>query len=88
MTKEEMFKKIPNEWYPIFVKELKKIYPIITLEELFNIESTSGWRVALKKASIIINKEWIVEEWDRLPWYDSDEFDNWIANKVLEDAML
>lgn len=88
MTKEEIFSKIPNKWYPIFIRELEKIFTITTPEDLFNAESTGGWRTALGKASTVINEEWITKEWDMLPWYDSDELDDWIADKILEGAGL
>lgn len=50
--------------------------------------STAGWAAALGKACINTHKEAIYAYWKKLDWYDSDIFDGYLADILLEEKIV
>jgi len=50
--------------------------------------STSGWYASLGKASIITKNEELFNYWRKLPWYDSDLFDEELAEMLIEKHLI
>lgn len=50
--------------------------------------STAGWAAALGKACINTHKEAIYAYWKKLDWYDSDIFDGYLADILLQEKVV
>ena len=88
MTKQvkEFVEKIPQNFYPQFIIELKEIFPEFELNEdwVYNIGGTQGWSEAMYYTCKYLGYEYIKRYWDNLSWDVSDYFDELIGEKLLE----
>ena len=49
---------------------------------------TSGWFAAFGKACILVNNKELYNYWKSLPWYDSDLFDDELAEMLIENHLM
>lgn len=45
---------------------------------------TGGWYNAFKTTCWILDMEWLLNVYERLSWMNSDYFDEWISDKIVE----
>ena len=45
---------------------------------------TGGWYNALKTTCWILDMEWLLKAYEQLSWMNSDYFDEWIGDKIIE----
>ena len=45
---------------------------------------TSGWYNALKTTCWILDMEWLLKTYEQLSWMNSDYFDEWVGDKIIE----
>lgn len=79
---DDVISKIPEYFYPAFAGELVSVFGpnILTRSDikdsqLLDVSGTSGWNAALKMACHKLNLNWLLNWYDKLEWYDSDDFD-------------
>ena len=79
---DDVISKIPEYFYPAFAGELVSVFGpnILTRSnikesQLLDASGTSGWNAALKMTCHKLNLNWLLNWYDELEWYDSDDFD-------------
>ena len=79
---DDVISKIPEYFYPAFSGELVSVFGpnILTKSDvgdsqLLDVSGTNGWNYALKMACHKLNLNWLLNWYDELKWYDSDDFD-------------
>ena len=79
---DDVISKIPEYFYPAFAGELVSVFGISVLtpykdgvNPLLYISGSGGWNMALEMACRKLNMDWILDWYDKLEWYDSDDFD-------------
>lgn len=89
----EKYRKMMNsDFCNNFIKELHLIWGF-SLED-FNwdsvgyCEGTSGWYVAFTNTCRKLQLDELFVYYRNLPWYDSDLFDEQLANKLVEEKLL
>lgn len=50
--------------------------------------STGGWAAAFGKTCLITHNEELLDYWRTLPWYDSDLFDDELADMLVERKLI
>lgn len=45
---------------------------------------TGGWYNALKTTCWILDMEWLLNAYEQLNWMNSDYFDEWVGDKIIE----
>ncbi len=45
---------------------------------------TGGWYNALKTTCWILDMEWLLNTYEQLSWMNSDYFDEWVGDKIIE----
>ena len=45
---------------------------------------TGGWYNALKTTCWILDMEWLLKTYEQLSWMNSDYFDEWVGDKIVE----
>ena len=90
-------KDIKNLITDDFLKEFRN--QLFRINEYYSLEtfaeegipmntSTSGWFTAFGKACLLTHKEALLDYWRTLPWYDSDLFDDELANMLIERGFI
>jgi hypothetical protein len=80
-----------------FLKEFRN--QLIRIHEYWSIDSfvedgipmntgTGGWQASLGKACIITNNKELYNYWRHLDWYDSDIFDEELAEMLIENHLI
>ena len=79
---DDVISKIPEYFYPAFAGELVSVFGISVLtpykdgvNPLLYISGSGGWNMALEMACRKLNMDWMLDWYDKLEWYDSDDFD-------------
>lgn len=79
---------IPDYFYPAMLGELVSIvgaFVIDTGRAYGDLNSgTYGWTCALRQTCDKLGLNWIMDYWDSLEWYDSDQFDGEIEARCCE----
>lgn len=82
--------KIPEYFYLAFAGELFSVFGIGTFEKdedgfrrIDYSTSTIGWVAALKATCQKLDMEWLFTYWEELEWYDSDIFDEKMADEMV-----
>ena len=52
--------------------------------ELTYMGGTGGWYNALKTTCWILDMEWLLKAYEQLSWMNSDYFDEWVGDKIIE----
>lgn len=83
---------IPDEFYPMMLKELTDIFGDIILNRYcgyFDLQSsTVGWGKALNSTCKSLDMMWLIKYYEELPWYDSDLFDGEIEEEIIQKCII
>lgn len=80
--RDEILKMIPSYFWAAFAGELVSVFGLDIfrpsedgVSPLYYIDGTSGWNAALRMACKKLSLDWLYNWYDKLEWYDSDNFD-------------
>lgn len=87
---DEIFSNISDYFYPAFVGELVAVFGVNVLKTsddgespLFYISGTSGWNAALRMTCKKLDLSDLWDWYDKLEWYDSDDFDGELVDLLV-----
>ena len=79
---DDVISKIPEYFYPAFAGELISVFGTSVLTQyedgenpLLYISGSGGWNMALEMTCRKLNIDWMFDWYNKLKWYDSDNFD-------------
>ena len=86
---DNILSNIPDYFYPAFAGELVSVFGSEVLEPsetgevpLFYISGTTGWNAALRMACKKLGIDWLMSWYDKLEWFDSDDFDGELVEMI------
>lgn len=86
---DKILSNIPDYFYPAFAGELISVFgseiigPSETGEDpLFYISGTTGWNAALRMTCKKLGIDWLMNWYDELEWFDSDDFDGELVEMI------
>ena len=89
---DEIKNRIPEIFYRALLGELISVFGVGFYlsyssdgEVVYDFDSgTAGWAVAVYMACNKLDMMWLFEEWNSLPWYDSDTMDGEIEEELAK----
>ena len=85
----KILSNIPDYFSPAFAGELVSVFgsevlePSETVEDpLFYISGTIGWNAALRMTCKKLGIDWLMNWYDELEWFDSDDFDGELVEMI------
>lgn len=82
LTEEKQYEAIENGKAPHYLENYS--YRDQIDAELTYEGGTGGWYNALKTTCWILNMEWLLKAYEQLSWMNSDYFDEWVGDKIVE----
>lgn len=84
--------EIPDRFFACMFEELVKIFGTALFEPnpyYYDSEEREkfvegGWYNALKTTCWILDMEWLLKTYEQLSWMNSDYFDEWVGDKIIE----
>lgn len=87
---DDVISEIPDYFYPAFAGEIVAVFGTNVLKPsedgespLFYISGTSGWNAALRMACKKLGLSDLWDWYDKLEWYDSDDFDGELVELLI-----
>lgn len=82
LTEEKQCEAVENGKAPHYLENYSYRDQIDT--ELTYEGGTGGWYNALKTTCWILDMEWLLKAYEQLSWMNSDYFDEWVGDKIVE----
>ena len=87
----EIKQKIPDYFYIAFAGELHSVFGSWASEKdecgIYGLSyegGTAGWVAAFKATCDKLQMQWLLDYYNTLEWYDSDQFDSEIGDAIIK----